>query len=139
MLVREAPLAAETVIAIMILRNGGPVCDRHHELAQMKPTPEELVGFLYREMSFPKGAILLTGTGIIPPDEFTLQSGDEVAITVEPIGTLRNGSRKCWPTHEARGMRAWASIEARDAHSSLAQPDHTPRHRGMRGSLKPDP
>ena len=90
MLVREAPLAAETNIAIMILRHGGPVFTGTTTLAQMKRTPEELVGFLYREMSFPKGAILLTGTGIIPPEEFTLQSGDEVAITIEPIGTLRN-------------------------------------------------
>jgi 2-dehydro-3-deoxy-D-arabinonate dehydratase len=56
----------------------------------MKRTQEELVSFLYREMSFPRGAILLTGTGVIPPDAFTLQSGDEVSITIEPIGTLRN-------------------------------------------------
>jgi 2-dehydro-3-deoxy-D-arabinonate dehydratase len=90
MLIRESALAAETAISIMILRNGGPVFTGTTTLAQMKRTPEELVGFLYREMSFPRGAILLTGTGIIPPDEFTLQSGDEVAITIEPIGTLRN-------------------------------------------------
>jgi 2-dehydro-3-deoxy-D-arabinonate dehydratase len=90
MLVRESPLAAETVIDIVIARNGRPAFTGTTTLAQMKRTPEELVGFLYREMSFPKGAILLTGTGIIPPDAFTLESGDEVAITIEPIGTLRN-------------------------------------------------
>ena len=56
----------------------------------MMRTHEELVSLLYREMSFPKGAILLTGTGLIPPDAFTLQPGDEVSITLEPIGTLRN-------------------------------------------------
>jgi 2-dehydro-3-deoxy-D-arabinonate dehydratase len=48
------------------------------------------VEFLYRETSFPAGCILLTGTGIIPPDEFTLQSADLVEITIEPIGTLSN-------------------------------------------------
>jgi 2-dehydro-3-deoxy-D-arabinonate dehydratase len=59
-------------------------------LANMRRRPEELVEFLYRETSFPAGCILLTGTGIIPPDEFTLQSGDLVEITIEPIGTLSN-------------------------------------------------
>ncbi len=46
--------------------------------------------YLYREMSFPDGCILLTGTGIVPPDTFTLQSGDEIAISIEGIGTLNN-------------------------------------------------
>ena len=53
-------------------------------------TPEELVSFLYREMSFPQGAILLTGTGIIPPDDFTLHAGDEIAITIEAITSVRS-------------------------------------------------
>jgi len=48
------------------------------------------VQFLYRETSFPHGCVLLTGTGIVPPDEFTLREGDAVAITIEPIGTLEN-------------------------------------------------
>jgi 2-dehydro-3-deoxy-D-arabinonate dehydratase len=59
-------------------------------LAQMKRTPEELVQYLYRETSFPHGCVLLTGTGVVPPDEFTLQPGDAVAITIQPIGTLEN-------------------------------------------------
>ena len=56
----------------------------------MRRSPAELVEFLYRETSFPHGCILLTGTGVVPPDEFTLQPGDEVEIHVPPIGTLRN-------------------------------------------------
>ena len=56
----------------------------------MKRRPEELVEYLYRETSFPSGCILLTGTGIVPPDTFTLQSGDEIAITIAGIGTLTN-------------------------------------------------
>jgi len=56
----------------------------------MRRSPQDLVEFLYRETSFPTGCILLTGTGIIPPDEFTLASGDTVDITIEPIGTLSN-------------------------------------------------
>ena len=45
-------------------------------IAQMRRTPDELVEFLYRETSFPSGCVLLTGTGVVPPDDFTLQSGD---------------------------------------------------------------
>src|SRR6202012_300137 len=59
-------------------------------LASMKRRPEELVEYLYRETSFPDGCILLTGTGIVPPDTFTLQSGDEIAISIDGIGALRN-------------------------------------------------
>ena len=56
----------------------------------MRRTPEELVQYLYRETSFPHGAVLLTGTGVVPPDDFTLQIGDAIAITIPPIGTLEN-------------------------------------------------
>ena len=56
----------------------------------MKRAPEELVRYLYRDNRFPAGSLLLTGTGIVPPDDFTLASGDEVTITIEPIGTLVN-------------------------------------------------
>ena len=50
----------------------------------------DLVGYLYRELTFPTGCYLFTGTGIVPPDDFSLASGDEVRITIEPIGTLIN-------------------------------------------------
>ena len=50
---------------------------------------EELVAYLFRELSFPEGAFLLTGTGIVPPDSFSLARGDEVAITVGDL-TLVN-------------------------------------------------
>ena len=56
----------------------------------MKRTPEELVGYLFRETSFPTGVFLMTGTGIVPGQDFTLQSGDEVSITIDGIGTLTN-------------------------------------------------
>jgi 2-dehydro-3-deoxy-D-arabinonate dehydratase len=57
----------------------------------MKRSPAELVEYLYRETSFPDGCILLTGTGVVPPDSFTLKGGDEVRIGIEPIGVLVNG------------------------------------------------
>ena len=51
---------------------------------------EELVEYLFRETSFPNGVYLMTGTGIVPPDNFTLKPGDEVKISIENIGTLVN-------------------------------------------------
>jgi len=59
-------------------------------LEQMRRTPEELIEFLFRDNSFPRGCFLLTGTGIVPPDDFSLVTGDEVRITIDPIGTLTN-------------------------------------------------
>jgi 2-dehydro-3-deoxy-D-arabinonate dehydratase len=56
----------------------------------MKRGHTELAGFLFRETSFPQGVFLMTGTGVVPPDDFTLQVADEVLITIPPIGTLRN-------------------------------------------------
>jgi 2-dehydro-3-deoxy-D-arabinonate dehydratase len=88
--VTSAPLPPETVIALRITRAHTIVFEGETTLANMRRRPEELVEFLYRETSFPAGCILLTGTGIIPPDDFTLQSGDLVEITIEPIGTLSN-------------------------------------------------
>jgi 2-dehydro-3-deoxy-D-arabinonate dehydratase len=54
----------------------------------------ELAAYLGRYNDFPYGALLMTGTGIVPHDGFTLQDGDEVLITVEAIGTLRNVVRQ---------------------------------------------
>lgn len=88
--VSATPLDDETTISIAILREGVEVFDGVVTLAQMKRKPDELIGFLFRELSFPTGAYLMTGTGIIPPTEFTLKSGDKIHITIEPIGTLTN-------------------------------------------------
>jgi 2-dehydro-3-deoxy-D-arabinonate dehydratase len=75
----------------LVIRRGGKVAfEGSTTLAQMARTPEALVDWLGRENEFPTGAILLTGTGIVPPDEFTLASGDDVAITITGIGTLAN-------------------------------------------------
>ena len=88
--VTKDALAPGTGIEIRITRGHDVVFQGDTTLAQMRRKPEELVEYLYRETSFPTGCILLTGTGIIPPDEFTLQSGDLVEITIEQIGTLSN-------------------------------------------------
>ena len=90
MLIREQPLPSDTTIALTIMRNGATIFQGSTSLAQMRRTPEELVQYLYRETSFPHGAVLLTGTGVVPPDDFTLQTGDAIGITIPPIGTLDN-------------------------------------------------
>lgn len=59
-------------------------------IKRMKRPFEELVEFLLREYSFPNGCYLLTGTGVVPPSTFTLRPGDEIRITIDRIGTLRN-------------------------------------------------
>jgi 2-dehydro-3-deoxy-D-arabinonate dehydratase len=83
-------LPSETKIHITISRSGEPVFTGETPISQLKRTPAELAGFLFRDNTFPTGALLMTGTGIVPGDEFTLQSGDVVAITIDGIGTLVN-------------------------------------------------
>jgi 2-dehydro-3-deoxy-D-arabinonate dehydratase len=56
----------------------------------LKRDPATLVEYLYRDNSFPDGCFLLTGTGIVPPDSFTLKNGDEIQIAIDGIGTLAN-------------------------------------------------
>jgi 2-dehydro-3-deoxy-D-arabinonate dehydratase len=84
------PLPQSTEIIMQIRRNAAPVFSGSTRLEQMKRTPQELVDYLFRENRFPSGCFLLTGTGIVPPNDFTLQSGDVIRITIEPIGTLEN-------------------------------------------------
>ena len=84
------PLSSETKIQLEILRGGEAAFSGETTLAQLKRTPTELVEFLYRDNTFPAGAFLLTGTGIVPPDAFTLHAGDEIRITIDHIGTLVN-------------------------------------------------
>jgi len=89
-LVSGEPLPPDTAIALCVSRGGAVVAEGATTFSQMRRDTRELVEFLYRETSFPTGCVLLTGTGIVPPDEFTLQSGDEITIDVPAIGTLRN-------------------------------------------------
>jgi len=84
------PLPRETAIELEIRRAGEVAFSGKTSLSQMKRKFEELVEWLFRDNTFPTGVYLLTGTGVVPPDSFTLQVGDEVAITIPPIGTLRN-------------------------------------------------
>ena len=77
-------------ISLKIFRHGATVFSGDASTSQMKRSFGELINYLGRENSFPHGVILLTGTGIVPPDDFSLQPGDEIEIAVEHIGVLRN-------------------------------------------------
>lgn len=89
-LVSEEPLARDTKISLDIKRDGASVFTGDIAINQIKRSFEELAGFLFRECSFPHGALLMTGTGIVPGNDFTLRPGDSIAITVDGIGTLTN-------------------------------------------------
>ena len=82
--------AREWKIKIEIRRGGENVFAGDASVGQIKRRFEELAGFLFRSQSFPHGAVLLTGTGIVPPDTFTLQERDEIGIQITGIGWLRN-------------------------------------------------
>lgn len=89
-LVQDELPPAETRIALEILRAGQSVFSGETNLAQLKREPRVLAHYLFRENSFPHGCFLLTGTGIVPPDSFSLQPGDIVRIDIDGIGTLEN-------------------------------------------------
>ncbi len=90
LLVPAAPLPPETVIQLAIVRGGEIIFADQIALTELKRRPEDLVRYLFLDNTFPSGCFLLTGTGIVPPDTFTLVPGDRVRITIEPIGTLEN-------------------------------------------------
>ena len=88
--VSEQALNPETTIQLQIKRNNDLVFEGSIAISQMKRTPKELVSFIYRESSFPYGCLIMTGTGVVPGNDFTLQSADEISITIDGIGTLVN-------------------------------------------------
>ncbi len=78
------------LIGMSIFRDGAVVFEGQVSTDKIRRTEEELADYLFREMTFEHGAFLFTGTGIVPPDDFTLKSGDIVRINIEGIGTLEN-------------------------------------------------
>lgn len=75
----------------MQIERGGKICwEGETSTSGLKRSVEELVSYLYRDNDFPEGAILCTGTALVPDQPFTLEQGDVVHITIEQLGTLRN-------------------------------------------------
>ncbi|SEK99636.1 2-dehydro-3-deoxy-D-arabinonate dehydratase [Maribacter orientalis] len=89
-LLLNEPLPTDTKISLTINRGGKNVFDKNIGIDQIKRKLEDIVNYLYRECTFPHGSLLMTGTGIIPSSDFTLEIGDEVIISIDCIGTLVN-------------------------------------------------
>jgi len=82
--------ARSWTISVEIQRNGEQMFAGETSVGQIKRSFAELAGYLFRSQLFPHGAVLLTGTGVVPPDTFTLAEGDLVRIEVSGIGVLSN-------------------------------------------------
>jgi 2-dehydro-3-deoxy-D-arabinonate dehydratase len=89
-LVLGAPPSADTAIALDVRRDGASVFAGETTLRDMTRTFDELVSYVFRDNSFPGGVFVMTGTGIVPDDDFTLEPGDVVSISIDGVGTLRN-------------------------------------------------
>jgi 2-dehydro-3-deoxy-D-arabinonate dehydratase len=86
----SSELSKKTAIKLEIFREGNSVFTGSTTLSELKREPKELVSFLFRDSSFPQGAFLMTGTGVVPSDDFTLQGGDIIRIGIDGIGVLEN-------------------------------------------------
>src|SRR5262249_16533251 len=89
-LAHDMPPAADIKIVLSVERAGREAFRGSTSVGQMARSFDDLVGWLARDNSFPHGVILLTGTGVVPSDDFTLAGGGVVAITIDGIGTLVN-------------------------------------------------
>jgi len=88
--VPEQPVPSDTAINMSISRNDTEVYRDETGIGRMKRSFPELAGYLYRECDFPDGSFLMTGTCLVPPNDFTLQENDVVSISIDHIGTLVN-------------------------------------------------
>jgi 2-dehydro-3-deoxy-D-arabinonate dehydratase len=88
--VPEQPVPADTTIKMSINRNNKEVYRDETSINRMKRSFTELSVYLYRECDFPDGSFLMTGTCLVPPNDFTLQEGDVISISIDGIGTLVN-------------------------------------------------
>lgn len=89
-LVSEEPPGPDTSIRLVVERGGAVVFEGATTLSELRRSVGELVAYLFRDNSFPDGCFLLTGTGIVPHDDFTLAPGDRIRIAIDPIGVLDN-------------------------------------------------
>ena len=90
LLITSEPIPSTTGIRMTVEREGKIMFDGSTTINQMKRTHEELVSYLYRECDFPNGCYLMTGTCVVPENDFTLHQNDVISITIDHIGTLVN-------------------------------------------------
>jgi 2-dehydro-3-deoxy-D-arabinonate dehydratase len=86
----EVPDLAALLISLLVIRDGVTVISDTVKVADLHRSPDDLVRWLFRALDFPVGVVLLTGTAIVPPPDFTLRAGDEVIIATTGLGELRN-------------------------------------------------
>ena len=88
--ISDSPFNKNNKISLQIIRNKLIVFEDSIAINQMRRSLDELVKYVFLECSFPHGCLIMTGTGIVPPAGFTLQSGDVINITIDSIGKLTN-------------------------------------------------
>ena len=89
LVIAEADAMRDLPVRLVIERGGRPAFDGETRTSQLKRSLEEIAKWLFADLDFPGGAFLMTGTGIVPPDDFTLKPGDAVRIRVGDL-TLEN-------------------------------------------------
>jgi 2-dehydro-3-deoxy-D-arabinonate dehydratase len=94
LLVTEHPISPDTTISMEISRGGKVMYEDNVQISMMKRKHDELASFLFREMDFPTGCFLMTGTCLVPNSDFTLAVGDDVRISIDGIGMLVNAIGK---------------------------------------------
>jgi len=88
--ITNEPLNLHAQISLSIFRKEKKAFEGHTTVAEIKRSFSELIEFLFSEMDFPIGCFLMTGTGIVPADDFTLKVNDRIEISIDGIGTLIN-------------------------------------------------
>ncbi len=86
----EVPIDPQAEIRLEIERKGQALYKDHVKISRMKRTHRELVDYLFTECQFPQGVFLMTGTCLVPGDDFTLEVDDQVSITIDHVGRLTN-------------------------------------------------
>ncbi len=96
----EVPELASLLISLRVVRDGAEIVSDTVKVADLHRRPGDLVRWLFRGLDFPVGVVLLTGTAIVPPPDFTLRAGDEVIIATTGLGELRNVVEVVGPSAE---------------------------------------
>ncbi len=99
----EVPGLGSLRISLLVVRDGAEVVSDTVKVGDLYRQPDDLVRWLFRALDFPVGVVLLTGTAIVPPPDFTLRVGDEVIIATTGLGELRNVVEVIGPRPPAGG------------------------------------
>src|SRR5260370_2932182 len=93
----EVPGLGSLRISLLVVRDGAEVVSDTVKVGDLYRQPDDLVRWLFRALDFPVGVVLLTGTAIVPPPDFTLRAADEVTIATTGLGDLAHGAHRIRP------------------------------------------